>query len=154
MKNMKITLSVLIAVVFAAVVSSVLGAGTTDEATREEVRKEISEAIDAIQGYSVEQRDEALHQGRKMLNSLDARIERQEERLRQQWHKMTDSTRQQTKATLRDLKEKRNDLAEWYGGLRHSSGHAWEGIKKGFTDAYSELQTAMDNAEREFETKE
>ena len=34
--------------------------------------------------------------------------------------------------------KKRQDVAEWYGALTHSSSDAWSDIKKGFVDAYDE----------------
>ena len=41
-------------------------------------------------------------------------------------------------------------LAEWYGGLKHSSSNAWEDVKTGFLESYHQLQGAFDKAAQEF----
>ena len=147
-------LSALIAMILMALLSAGHAAESTDETTQEEVGKEVSEAMDAIQEYTVDQRDEALRQARSLLNDLDARIERREEDLREEWHRMTDAAKRQARTTLKVTRQKRDQIAEWYGGLAHSSDGAWGEIKKGFAAAYSELETAWEQAEREFKSRE
>lgn len=141
--------SVLAALVFATWATPAVATQPTEGTTREEVRKELSEAIDAIKDYTVEQRDDAVQQARAVMDDLDMRIERREESLRRQWHQMNESARDRARATLSSLKQQRNELAEWYGGLQHSSDRAWEDIKLGFSNAYSELEAAWEDAESE-----
>lgn len=154
MQNAKVTFLALITVVSVALASPAFATNSTEETSREEVRREVSDAIEAIKGYSIEQRNQALRQARTMLDSLDSRIDQLEDRLRQDWDRMSEATRNRTAKTLRKLREKRNELAEWYGSLRHGSSNAWDEIKQGFSDAYSELQTAWEKADREFGPKE
>lgn len=51
---------------------------------------------------------------------------------------------------LQAIKEKRNEVAEWYGGLKHSSSASWEEVKKGFSKSYKALADAFEKAAREF----
>ena len=117
------------------------------ETTDDEIGQEISEAIDAIGDYTVEQRDEALAEAEAVLNDLDARIERQDERFRREWNQMSEAAREQAAATLQDLRDKRTALAEWYGSMRHGAVDAWEDIKDGFAAAYEDFKAAWDEAE-------
>lgn len=52
---------------------------------------------------------------------------------------------------LRELRQQRNRVAEWYGGMEHGSAHAWEQVKRGFVTAYGELNSALGKAAKEFE---
>lgn len=48
------------------------------------------------------------------------------------------------------LKEKSNEIQEWYGSLKSSSADAWEQTKKVFPDAYKDLNEAWEKSEIEF----
>ena len=48
------------------------------------------------------------------------------------------------------LRKKRNELSEWYGGLKHSSANAWDHVKDGFAEGYESLEDAFDKADKEF----
>jgi hypothetical protein len=51
-------------------------------------------------------------------------------------------------------RKERNELSEWYGGLKHSSASAWNHVKKGFVEGYESFSKAFDNAESEFNPEE
>jgi len=51
---------------------------------------------------------------------------------------------------LKSLRKKRNELAEWYGGMQHSSAKAWEHVKRGFLKSYEALSKAYEKAVKEF----
>jgi flagellin-specific chaperone FliS len=118
--------------------------------TAKEVDEKVAEAAEAIKSYSVDQRDEALKKAQAILNDLDARIDRMEFQLNEKWDGMNQSARNNATATLKALRKQRNKVAEWYGGLKHSSGNAWEDVKKGFLSSYRELRDAFDKAKGEF----
>lgn len=154
MQNVRGTFLALTTIVSVALASPAHAADSTKETSRAEVQREVSQAIEAIKGYSIDQRDQALQKARSMLDRLDARIEQLERGIRQNWDEMSETTRNKTSETLSQLRKKRNQLAEWYGSLKHGSGNAWDEIKQGFSDAYSELQAAWKKADRELVTKE
>lgn len=66
------------------------------------------------------------------LADLGTRIDRMESPLNREWDRMDQSAREATIATLTALRKHRNEVAEWYGGLKHSSRNTWEDVKKGF----------------------
>ena len=52
--------------------------------------------------------------------------------------------------TLAALYRQRNELAEWYGGIKYSSAGAWEEVKNGFIQSYHVLQKSFKQAAEKF----
>lgn len=121
-----------------------------ERTARKEVGREVHEAVEAIQAYSAEQRDEAIKKGRALLNSLDAEIEQMESRVKRNWNQMSGSAREKAKASLKSIRKQRNDAAEWFGHLKQSSASAWEETKKGFVESYQALHDSFDRASEKF----
>ena len=121
-------------------------------AQEKSVQGEVMDVIEALKGYSAEQRDEALESAKQAIAELDAQIAETERKLAKNWDSMSESARAQSEQTLRRLREGRNQLAEWYGGLKHSSGKAWGRVKEGFSAAYSSLREAWSAASKEFDS--
>ncbi|GJL79190.1 MAG: hypothetical protein NPINA01_21790 [Nitrospinaceae bacterium] len=120
-----------------------------EKTTKSQVKKEVQEATESIKKFSVEQRDEAVKNMKSTLDKMDQRIERMESDLNKKWGDMTASARVKKQKSIRALKKKRNEVAEWYGGLKHGSANAWEEIKTGFSNAYQALGDAMSKAEKD-----
>jgi len=123
---------------------------THAETTLEGVEREMAELKEALAGYSAEQRDEAMERIDRMLETLDARIERLEGRMADRWSEMDEAARARTREALRLLRKRRSQVAEWYGGLKHSSAAAWEEVKAGFLRSYEVLQEAFGQAQEAF----
>ena len=137
-------------VLFTIAVGTLAGQEIADKTTPKEVTKEVKEAVEAIRSYSSDQRDEALKKVKFAIEGLDARIEELERRLEKTWDQTDQKAREKARATLKSLRRKRNELAEWYGGMQHSSAKAWQHVKKGFLDSYEALAEAYGKAVREF----
>ena len=121
-----------------------------DQPTAKEVTQEAADAALAIKDYSVAQRDEALKKTKAALKDLDRRIDRLENRVEKNWDKMDQETRKNASATLRKLRQERNEVAEWYGGLEHGSAEAWEDVKSGFLNSYRTLHDSFAKAAKNF----
>lgn len=140
-----------ITVVFFAMGSVSFAAQTsTHEAATKDVREKAVDAVQAIKNYSVNQRDEAVKKAKAALDDMDVRIDSMESQLNKKWQQMDQSARKKARATLTALRKQRNEAAEWYGGLKHSSSKAWEDVKKGFLKSYNELRDSFDKAHSEF----
>jgi flagellin-specific chaperone FliS len=122
------------------------GSASSDAVTRGEVQKEVKEAMDAIKNYTYEKREDALQRAKKALGELDAELARREEKLSQDWSEMSELARERARETSAELRQRRQELAEWYGGMKHGSQRAWDEIKSGFTDAYAELKKAWEQS--------
>lgn len=114
-----------------------------DKTTAKDVSK-------AITGYTVTQRDEAVKSAKAAMDELDASIRRLERKTASEWDKMDEAARRKARATLDALHRQRNELSEWYGGLKHSSAEAWDEVKNGFSKSYDTLRGAFGKARKAF----
>ena len=115
-----------------------------------EVRKETNEALQSIKAYSIDKKNEAMAKAKEMMDKMDAKIDELEKQSSEKWQQMSEASRKKSEETLKELRKKRNDIAEWYGGMKQSSSKAWEEVKKGFVDSYHSLQKAFDKAAEKF----
>ncbi len=120
------------------------------KATAKDVSKKAGETGKAIKDYTVAQRDEALKQAKAALDDVDARIRRMERKLDNEWDKMDKAARRNSRSTLNALRRERGELAEWYGGLKHSSAESWEQVKAGFVKSYEALKESFAGARKKF----
>ncbi len=116
----------------------------------EEIKKETQDLLQAIGAYTAEKRDEAVLKAKDSLNKLDKRIDSLEARIDDNWDKINAAARKEARENLKALRKQRNQVAEWYGGMKTSSADAWDHVKKGFSDAYKALQDAWEKSEKEF----
>ena len=103
-----------------------------------------------IKDFTVAQRDEAIKNAKAALDDVDARIRGMERKLDNEWDKMDQAARKKARATLAALRRERNEVAEWYGGLKHSSAESWEQVKAGFVKSYQVLRDSFARARKEF----
>tara|TARA_R110000787_G_scaffold44860_6_gene109729 strand:+ start:856 stop:1350 length:495 start_codon:yes stop_codon:yes gene_type:complete len=122
----------------------------SESSTAADVKREWAEAIRAIKGYSAAQRDKAVEEADDLLEKMDSRIETLESRAEDEWKDLGNEARKKRQAALKTLRQQRAELSEWYGGMKHSSGDAWDEVKAGFVDAYEALGKAFSDATKAF----
>lgn len=125
-----------------------------DKTTLQDVKEETRDLVETLKGYSAERRDEAMQKSREALATLDRRIDDLETRIDRDWERMDQAARDKARTTLRELRKQRAEVAERFGRWKESSANAWEQMKKGFANAYQDLQKAREKAEKEFGGKE
>jgi len=118
----------------------------------ETLKQKWNETMDALGSYTAEQREQALKSGRETLDAMDERLEMMETWTKQHWDTMSEETRDERTAMLKEMREQRNNVAEWFGGMKHSSADAWDSAKQGFIKSYGELQKAYGNAVDAFQS--
>ena len=116
---------------------------TTDEAGEQR-------RVEALREVSAERRDEAVAAARRAADDLDRQMEILQRQMDEGWNRMSEVTRARSRASMADLRQRRNALSEWLGGMRHSSGAAWDEVRGGFVKSYQELAEAMRKARAEF----
>lgn len=121
-----------------------------NKTTAKEVKQEIKDAAKLLKEYSAEQRDEAVKKVKAELDDLDEKIDNLEKKIDKKWDEMDKVARQKARKTLKELREKRKKVAEWFGGLKHGSREAWEETKKGFSKSYKKLQKTWKKAVEEY----
>ena len=143
-------------VLFFSVFFSVVSVQASETMNKEEktdmaeVRKETNEALQSIKAYSIDKKNEAMAKAKEMMDKMDAKIDELEKQSSEKWQQMSEASRKKSEETLKELRKKRNDIAEWYGGMKQSSSKAWEDVKKGFVDSYHSLQKAFEKASEKF----
>lgn len=115
----------------------------------DQVKREVDEAVDAIRGYSAELRDKAMANAKRAAEDLDSQMARLQAQTDMRWDRMNQAARTRSRETMADLRQRRNALAEWYGGMRHSSSAAWGEVRTGFVTSYHELADALRKARAE-----
>lgn len=120
-----------------------------DKTTLQDVKQETQDLLRTLQGYTADQRNEAIRRTDRAVKKLDGRIEALETRIDNNWDQMDQASREKARAGMKALRRQRTELAEWYGGLKNSSVNAWEQMKKGFSDAYQTINDSWEKAERE-----
>ena len=157
-KNRTGGLSLLIFLVCMVLVSMapfVLAAQQANEkTTATDVKEKATATYEALKKYTVEQKDEAVAAADEKLKELDTRIAEIQKDLDERWQQMSEATRQKTQESLQELRKEREKVAEWYGGMRHSSAQAWETVKKGFADSYDRLEESLAKAKKNFDSKD
>lgn len=123
---------------------------STDKTSIEEVKKKTEDLLQALSAYTIDQKDEAVSKTKTALDNLDKRIDALEARVDENWDNMDKYTRKKARDSLKALRKQRNQVAEWYGSMKSSTGNAWEHMKKGFSDAYKSLSDAWEKSENEF----
>jgi hypothetical protein len=119
-----------------------------------EVKQETQDFLQTIGSYAANKKDEAVQIAKEGLDKLDKRIERLESRVDKNWDKMNESARKEARENLSALRKQRNQVAQWYGSMKTSSVDAWDHMKKGFSNAYKDLEHAWEKSEKEFNPKD
>lgn len=123
------------------------GAGTgTDR--QGSLEKQWSETVTALKSYTAQQRDKALEAGKKTLDAMDQRMDELEAWTHEHWNSLSKESRKKNLELLAEMRRQRNKVAQWYGGMKHSSAGAWNGVKQGFIKSYNKLQTLYHRAAR------
>jgi len=120
-----------------------------DKTTAKDVGRKVEDTGKAIGSYSIAERDKAIKSAQAALADADARLRRMERKVDAEWDKMDAAARKKSRATLNTLHKERDELAEWYGGLKHSSAEAWDEVKGGFVKSYEALKQSFAKAGKE-----
>lgn len=121
---------------------------------REQLRQEVDEAVAAIRDYSADRRDEAVVRARESAEEVDRRLAAFEAQMEPRWNAMNEAARARSRQAMADLRHRRNELSEWYGGMRHGSEAAWGEVKAGFAKSYQDLEEALRKARAELEREQ
>ncbi|WPL18253.1 hypothetical protein Thiowin_03317 [Thiorhodovibrio winogradskyi] len=119
-----------------------------------EVREETDELLKDLQAYGADQRDQAMAASQAALEKADARINAMQDWIDENWSDMSETARQEARASMDALRERRTQVAEAYGGMETSTESAWEAMKTGFGEAYHALGEAWHQSMEAFSSDE
>ena len=101
---------------------------------------------DAIKGYTVDKKNEAVKYAKKLVSDLDTKIKD----LDAQVSRDTSAAKADGQRQLKELKATRDKTAKKADDLGRASAESWDSVKNGFADAYKDLHRAYDNAVASF----
>jgi len=144
-------LSVIFFVLFIGSSVSLAAHHEEHKTTASDVKKEALETYDTFKNYTLDQRAKAIEAADKKLEAIDTKLDVIQSDLEKRWQSMSEAARKKNQKMIRKLNKDREGVAEWYGGMRHSSAEAWEEVKKGFAESYDRLERAFAEASMSFE---
>ena len=77
-----------------------------------------------LKNYSIEKKDKSVSEVKVALEKMDARMDRMQNQIANKWDEMDQASRDMAKEIMQAHRKKRNELSEWYGGMKHSSADA------------------------------
>jgi hypothetical protein len=103
---------------------------------------------DSIKNYSVEKKNEAAAQSKKLVTDFDVKIKELETQVSKDTSAAGADAKRQGKELkeLADLKAARAQAAKTADEMGKASKESWDGAKQAFTDSYKDLQKAYDAA--------
>ena len=148
MKTNRLRTLILIAVLLLCCAAVSVAGSQEDRPTATEVKA--AETYEVLKHYTLQQRDEAMSTAQEKMAELDVRMDKLENTLDEHWQEMSAAVQERERGTLKSLHRERQDVAEWYEGMRHSSADAWDDVKKGFAQSYDRLEDAFKDAAGNF----
>lgn len=121
-----------------------------NDAVKQDMSNKVGAAAGAIKNYTVAQKDEAIKHAKATLDELDARIKQTEDRLDKEWNHMDKAARETSRTSMRNLREQRTELADWYGQLKQSSATVWEQVQHSFIESYELVRESVAKIQKEF----
>ena len=103
----------------------------------------LPETARAVGKYTIQERDKALKSAQEALDDVDARMHSLDRKIDREWDRMDASARKNARAAQDALRRERDEAAEWYGGLKHSSAESWEEVRSGFVTSYEKLKSSF-----------
>ena len=111
--------------------------------TAKDVSRRADETARAVGKYTIQERDKALKSAQEALDDVDARMHSLDRKIDREWDRMDASARKNARAAQDALRRERDEAAEWYGGLKHSSAESWEEVRSGFVTSYEKLKSSF-----------
>ena len=103
---------------------------------------QVREAWERVKAFTIETKDAALEDGRKLMREIDTKIKGLEDKAAQS----SGDAKASYERSVADLKVKREQASTKLDDMGKATGSAWNATKDGFADAYKELHESVDKA--------
>jgi DNA repair exonuclease SbcCD ATPase subunit len=120
------------------------------DVTLQDVKQSFNRLTEEIAAYSFDQRDKALNTARKELDAIDAQIEALQKSAEIRSQQLSSDLRKKQSKLLEELQERRAQASDMTKRLSQSSAGAWDEMRDGLTNAYDDLEQALEKARAEF----
>ncbi|MFG1489424.1 hypothetical protein ABMA58_09255 [Oceanospirillum sp. HFRX-1_2] len=136
---------------FVSFASTAMAANNDADVTVQDIKRETADVIEKLQAYSEDQQQDAVKMAKQAMQRADERINRLETKIDNRWDQLSKPARKEARAALRELRQERAQLSEWYGSMKESSKGAWSEMRNGFNNAYQSMSNAWQDAQEEFD---
>ncbi|HYB40502.1 MAG TPA: hypothetical protein VEL75_01965 [Candidatus Methylomirabilis sp.] len=130
----------LCAIVFAAALTAPLPLAAQTSAS--DVKQKTSAALSAIGSYTVDKKDQAMAEGKKLVADMDRRMKELETQAAQS----NAETKAAAQQAMVELKQKHAKASQKLSDLGNATSASWDSVKSGFTDAYKDLADSFEKA--------
>jgi hypothetical protein len=137
--NRSVTLGIVAVAMGAFLIHAAPAVGQT---SGKDATQKVGEAADAIKGYTVDKKNEAVAYSKKLMSDLDAKIKD----LEAQVSRDTSAAKADGQRQLKELKATRDKTAKKADELGRATAASWDSVKTGFADSYKDLNKAYDEA--------
>ncbi len=103
---------------------------------------QVREAWERVKAFTIETKDAALADGRKLMGEIDTKIKGLEEKAA----KSSGDAKASYERSVAELKVKREQASTKLDEMGKATGSAWNATKDGFADAYKDLHESVDKA--------
>ena len=110
------------------------------------VRESSQTFVGSIAEYTHDQRTALVDVSKEALNKIDELVTLLDARMRNHWHKMSETNKEQTQKAMTELKIQRLVVAEAIGALGYGSSEQWSDIKVDFQSSFDTLLSSLDHA--------
>lgn len=112
----------------------------------EDVQRETGEAIDASAQYARQQAEQLRRKLQEQIDELDVQIER----LKAKGEELKEQAQPEWNRRMAQLEEKRQAAQRKLDAWQKASPEAWQDLKRGASNAWTELEQAYQDASRHF----
>jgi len=104
-------------------------------------RKRAEEAMQSLRGLSSDQMKKAAAKAKQVVDAMAKRIAAHQAQVADAvaLDRISPAERKKHNEMLDQIQERRITLMEWYGGVEYGCAKNWDKIKKGFVNAYTDL---------------
>lgn len=133
---------------------SACGSGSQEEqeekVTGEDVAEEMGEAAGTAAAYLEGEKDEVLNKLEERAAEMESRIDE----LKMKYESASDETKEKLEQQIETMENRLADFKGKIEDINNSAGDAWKDLKEGTSKAMTDLEKAIEEAEKEFENKD
>lgn len=121
-----------------------------EKVTGEDVAKKMGEAAGTAAAYLEGTKDEVLNK----LNEKGTEMENRIEELKIKYESASDETKKELEQQIETMENRLDTFNGKIEDINDSAGDAWKDFKEGTAKAMTDLEKAIEKAEKEFENKD
>jgi TolA-binding protein len=121
------------------------------KATHEDVKKDTNEAMNTVQNYTQQKKEEYLRQMNAKLEELENKIKELQNKAESKTSGLKEESKAKFNQSMEALNKEKQEAAEKLEELKSASGETWNDIKSGADSAMDQLSKTYEKVRSDFE---